>query len=275
MSDRLLMTGIAGPEEPFDPWSLDAVLEKALPQPPRCVFYGPHGVGKSTLLANFPGHLALFTEDGKRNLKIRHFPQIATTYDDVTRAIGAVLRQPQGIETFGLDSLDWLEPLIWAETCRRHRIESIESPGYGKGYLLADEVWSELLEGLNAVRAEGIAVVLLAHSEVTTYSPPDSDPYNRYDLALHKRARAMIHEWADLVGFCYEKTTTISKTEGTGKSAKTTTRGGGIVGRFVALSRKPTHEAKNGYGLPDELPLTKDGSTAEQLLSLIHSSFED
>jgi hypothetical protein len=257
-----------------DPWSLDAVLDRAEAKPPRMVFYGPHGVGKSTLLANFPGHLALFTEDGKRNLKIRHFPQVATTYDDVTRAIGAVLRNPAGIQAFGLDSLDWLEPLIWAETCARHRIETIESPGYGKGYLLADEVWAELLEGLNAVRDAGIAVVLLAHSEVTMFSPPDSDPYSRYDLALHKRARAMIHEWADVVGFCYEKALTIQKTEGAGKSAKTITRGGGIVGRYVALTRKTTHEAKNGYGLPDELPLSSDSTTADSLMAMIATSFE-
>lgn len=261
--------------ETVDPWSLDSVVEKAEPRPIRAVFYGTHGVGKTTLASHFPNHIAAFTEDGRRNIKIRHFPQVATSYDDVARAIGAVLRNPSAYSTFILDSLDWFEPLVWSETCQRERIESIESPGYGKGYLLADKVWAEFLQGLDAIRDAGLHTVLLAHHEVTKHEPPDSDAYNRYDLALHKRARAMIHEWADVVGFCYEKGTVISKTEGSGKSAKTTVKGGGIVGRYLALTRKTTHEAKNGYGLPDELPLSKDDSTATNLLAMIAGSFED
>lgn len=254
-----------------DPFSLDAVVDEATPRPIRTVIYGPHGIGKTTLASRFPNPIALFTEDGVRNIRIRRFPAVAQTFDDVERAIGSILRNPGDREAFVLDSLDWLEPLVWAKTCAEERIESIESPGYGKGYTLSDKWWSHLIAGFDALRDAGLHVVLLAHSEITRFNPPDSEPYDRYDLALHKRARAMIHEWADVVGFAYEKTFTISKEEGSGKSKKTITRGGGSGGRFLALERRSTWEAKNGYGLPSDIPLVEN--TAAQLLGAIYTSF--
>lgn len=256
-----------------DPFSMDATVEAPSYKPSRIVVYGTHGVGKTSLLSRFPKPIALFTEEGERSITIRRFPQKAETFGDVCKAINAVLRQPGDRQTFGLDSLDWLEPLIWRETCERLAIPDIESAGYGKGYTKADEVWSEFLQGMDAIRAEGLHIVLLAHHEVTKYEPPDSDPYNRFDLALHKRARAMIHEWADVVGFAYEKTYLVQKEEGAGKSKKTVTRGGALGGRYLALTRTSTHEAKNGYGLPDEIPLTDDSNTADELLGRIAHSF--
>ena len=261
-------------QEEIDPFSMDAVISTPEPRAGRFVFYGNHGLGKTTLGANFPAPLLQRTEDGLRNIRVPHFPAVATTYGDIAKGINAVLRNPSAVQTFIHDSLDWTEPLVWAETCARENVPSIESPGYGKGYLLADSVWAELISGFDALRDAGVHVVLLAHAEITKFSPPDDEPYDRYDLALHKRARAMIHEWADVVGFCYEKTYTVSKTEGTGKNARTTTRGSGSGGRWLALERKSTHEAKNGFGLPAEIELTKDATTANRLLELIRTSYE-
>ncbi len=259
--------------EPIDPFDVDAATEAAPMRPPRVVVYGMHGLGKTTLASHFPNPIALFTEDGKGAIPIRSFPQQATEYAHVVNAITSVLRKPKDRRTFVLDSLDWLEPLVWAETCRRNTLQNIEEAGYGKGYLYADEVWAELLRGFDALHDAGFIVVLLAHSEVTRFTPPDDEPYDRYDLALHKRARAMIHEWADVVGFAYEKVYTISKTEGKGKTAKTITRGGGLGGRFLALERRSTHEAKNRFGLPSEIALVNDSTTADELLGRIAHSY--
>lgn len=257
----------------MDPWSLDAVVETPTVKAFRAVIYGTHGVGKTTLFSHFPNHVLARVEDGEGSINVRHFPNRVESYEHACRAIGAVLRDPSRYQFLGFDTIDWLEPLIWAETCQREKIESIESVGYGKGYLLADNVWREFLDGLNAVRDAGVNVILLAHHEVTQYAPPESEPYNRYDLNLHKRARAMIHEWADIVGFCHEKSTVIQKTEKVGKQEKTTTRAGGLVGRYIGFTRKPTYEAKNRYGMPDEIPLTKDHTTAGEILRLIIESY--
>lgn len=259
--------------ETENPFTLDACVETPTPRPVRAIVYGTHGVGKTTFGAHWPGVRALFVEDGRRSIRIRHFPALATSYQDVVAAMMATLSAPEQTGTFMLDSLDWLEPLIWAETCARNSLGHIEEPGYGKGYVLADDVWKELFRGFDALRDAGMHVLLLAHAEAVTFNPPESDAYTRHDLALHKRARAIAHEWADLVGFAYEKTNVKQRTEGTGKSAKTITKGGATLGRFLALERKSTHEAKNGFGLPAEIPFTQDATTATQLLDLIMQSY--
>lgn len=256
-----------------DPFSLEAAIDDPTARPSRCVFYGPHGIGKTALAARFPNPIIAFTERGKGNIRVRSFPALVTKYDEMNRAIGVLLRGGHDRQTFVLDSLDWFEPIVWAETCARHALGSIEEPGYGKGYFMADEVWSEFLSGLDALSDAGLHVVLLAHADVTSFSPPESDKYDRYDIALHKRARAMIHEWADVVGFCYEKTYLKSIEEGSGKHKKITYKGGGSGGRIVALERRTTWEAKNRYGLPAEIPLTDSNETATELIRMIAESY--
>ena len=260
-------------DTPFDPFDVDAATETTAPKPGRIVVYGQHGLGKTTLASHFPNPIALFTEDGKGAIPIRSFPQRATEYAHVVAAISSILKKPTDRQTFVLDSLDWLEPIVWAETCARNELENIEAAGYGKGYLYADDVWAELFRGFDALHDAGFTVVLLAHSEITRFTPPDSEPYDRYDMALHKRALAMVHEWADVVGFAYEKVYTISKTTGKGVNAKTTTRASGVGGRFLALERTATHEAKNRFGLPSEIELRNDPSTAAELLGRIAHSY--
>ena len=267
------MTTVTEEQSQLDPFSLDACVDEPTPRPVRAVVYGTDGIGKTTFGSHWPGVRALFTEDGRRSIRIRHFPHIATTYQDVINAMMAVLREPEKTGTFMLDSLDWLESLIWAETCARNNIESIEAPGYGKGYVFADDIWKELLRGFDALRDAGIHVLILAHNEVVRFNPPESEPYDRHDIKLHKRARAIVHEWADVIAFAYEKTYTTTRTEGSGKNAKTITKGGASGGRFLALERKSTHEAKNGFGMPAEIPFTKDATTAQQFLYLIAQSY--
>lgn len=261
--------------EYIDPFSLDAVVSTATQEPPAMIIYGPDGIGKTSLVSHFPKPIGMFTEKGWGRLSVARFPQLATCFDDLVRGIGALVRDPRGHETFFLDTADWAEQFIWAEVCARNGRPSIESFDFGKGYVLADEVWAELLSGLDALRERGVMTVLLAHAEVTRYTDPNSDPYDRFDLKLHKRARAKLREWADVVGFCYEKTFVKTLESGTGKNKKVVQSRGMAVenGRVLALTRKPAFEAKNRYGLPDEIPLSPDSSTAEELLGRIAHSF--
>ena len=169
--------------------------------PPRVVLFGPHGVGKTTFGASAPKPILLPTEEGLGGLEVPHFP-LLRSFGAVIEAIGALYQDEHDFQTAVIDSADWLEPLVWTETCTRHNEANIESWGYARGYLHALDQWREILEGLNALRAErGMAIVFLAHTEIKRFDAPDSEPYDRYQIKLQTRAAALIEEWADAVLF--------------------------------------------------------------------------
>jgi hypothetical protein len=76
------------------------------------------------------------TEDGLGNLDVTAFP-LARRFEDVMEAIGSLYTEQHQFATVVIDSLDWLEPLVWQHTARQHNQPDIESFGYGKGYLAA------------------------------------------------------------------------------------------------------------------------------------------
>ena len=233
--------------------SLASISNNPTIAPPRLVVYGTHGVGKTTFAAGAPKPIVLPTEEGLGNLKVDHFP-LLTSYDDVMGAIGILYQEKHDFETVVIDSADWLEPLVWVETCRKHSKADIEEFGYGKGYLHALDQWRELFDGLNALRAErGMAVMFLAHTEIKRFDSPDTEPYDRYQIKLQTRARALIEEWADAVMFANFKTFTTKADVGFNKSV---TRGVGQGERKLYTEERPAYTAKNRYSLPPELDFT-------------------
>ncbi len=152
-----------------------------------------------------------------------------------------------------VDSLDWLERLIWAEVCRKRGVESIEDIGYAKGYTFALTQWREVLEGLAALRNQrDMMVILLAHCAIEKFENPETDSYDRYVPRLHKHASAVVQEWCDEVLFATYRVHTKQVDEGFGRKKA---KGVGTGERIVRTAERPAHVAKSRLDLPDELPL--------------------
>ena len=230
------------------------------PKPPRIVIYGPHGVGKNTFAASAPKPVLIDIEDGHpSDTPIDAFPK-AQTFADVIEAFGALYTEKHDFETVIVDSLDWLEPLIQAEACSRNQWSDIEQPGYGKGYNAALTVWREYLDAINGLRNDkGMAVIQTAHSQITRFDSPETEPYDRYGIKLQKAASALVQEHADIVLFANYKVAT-TKTE-TGFNKKVT-RGVGAGQRVIYTEERPAFHAKNRHRLPPELPLDWSALTA-------------
>ena len=221
-------------------------------QPPRIMVYGSEGVGKSTFAANAPRTVFIQTEDGLSEIDCSKLP-LATSFDEVVRQLVAIRDEEHEFGTLALDSLDWLERLIWDRVCQDYGVKCIEKAdgGYGKGYTHALTYWRQIVNLLGEIRAKRkMAIILLAHAKVERFEDPEHPAYDRYTPRLHKSACSLVCEWVDAVLFATKRMRVDSDT---GKAAPVGADGGE---RVLRSNGSPTCIAKNRFGLPSEFPLS-------------------
>lgn len=214
------------------------------PAPRRCMIYGVQGVGKSTFAASADKPIFIQTEDGLGEINCAKFP-LARSFSDVMKALSELRHEPHKFATVVVDSLDWLERLIWHEVCQRKNVKNIEDIGFQKGYVFALDEWRDFINAIGALRHErGLAIILLAHSKVEKFQTPEDSAYDRFSPRLHKLASAVVMEWCDEVLFAtYSSATDPKKTRNT------------LPERIMRTCEGPTHVAKNRINMPPELPL--------------------
>ena len=233
--------------------SLASLRSSTSLSPPRLLLYGVAGVGKTEFAAASPRPVILQTEDGLGRIEATTFG-LLRSFDEIMEALGALYTESHEFETLVVDSLDWLEPLVWQHTARTHNQPDIESFGYGKGYLAALDTWRSFLDGVNALRDErGMGVVLIAHAEIKRFDSPETEPYDRYQPKLHRSASALVQEHVDAVLFANYRVSTLKSDVGFNKKVVRGVSGGD---RLLHTAERPAFLAKNRFGLPETLPLS-------------------
>lgn len=225
------------------------------PKPPRIIVHGPHGVGKTTLLASLPDPVVVQTEDGLGLIDVPHFP-LANSFGDVTDALKAVGDSDE-FKSLLVDSLDHLDLLIQTEVCKRNGWSSITQPDYGKGYGEIVPLWREFMSLINSLRNEcGMIIGMTAHSVVRTFSDPEQAGYDRYEIKLTKTKSVdisgLVQESADLVLFA-NFDTAVSEI----KSDNKRVIGKGSSARSLYSEKRPAFDAKNRFKLPVKVSLTE------------------
>lgn len=230
-----------------------ASLSRNTPKPPRIVIYGDAGCGKTTFGACAPDPVFIQTEDGLGNLDATAFP-LAASFDDVMLALQSLYTEENSFKTLVVDSLDWLEPLVWQKVCVLHNVPSIESMPYGKGYVEALAIWRQFFEGITALRdARNMTVIMIAHSQVVRVEDPTLPAYDRHGLKLHKRAAAIAEEFADVILYAAMQTNTVTEDAGfNNKRVRAVTSGE----RIMHTIGQPAFLAKSRFSLPSPLPLS-------------------
>lgn len=219
----------------------------------KVVIYGPEGIGKTTFASHFPNPVFIDTEGSTSHYDLQRFPaptSWAMLLEEVQQAAGS----PACCRTLVIDTADWAEKLCTQSLLARCKKTGIEDFGYGKGYTYLNEDFGKLLNLLNEVVAAGIHVVFTAHAAMRKFEQPDEmGAYDRWELKLHKLNSAMLKEWADMVLFANYRTFAVAVDD---KGKKFKAQGGE---RVMYTSHHPCWDAKNRYGLPEELPFSFDG----------------
>jgi hypothetical protein len=219
----------------------------------KVVLYGPEGIGKSTLAAQFPRPVFIDTEGSTTEMDVDRLPK-PSSWEMLKQQVDWVKQQRGRFGTLVIDTIDWAELLCNESVCAAHQKKGIEDFGYGKGYIYAEEEFGRFLNLLSDVIEAGIHVVLNAHAQIVKFEQPDEmGAYDRYQLKLGKktgsRTAALVKEWADMVLFINYKTFSVA-TDDKGRKHK----GQGGV-RTIYATHHPAWDAKNRHDLPDEFPL--------------------
>jgi AAA domain len=223
------------------------------PRPHFIGLYGPGGVGKSTFAATAPAAVFLGTDDGVATMDVASFPA-PKTWQDVKAAVSDLLIEKHDFETLVIDTINGLEPLVWAHVCKEAQCKSIEEVdgGFGKGYVRAEEEWVEFFKSLKRLRMK-MNVIVLGHSKIkSTEDPYENERYDRHLLKMDQRGAALLHESVDCMFFANFKTTS-SKEKGA-KKAKMS----GDGRRRMFTEERPAFLAKSRFDLPFEMELSWD-----------------
>jgi len=216
----------------------------------KVVIYGPEGIGKSTFASQFPNTIFSDIEGSTVALDVRRLPK-PTSWTMLLQQALFIKANPTICNTYAIDTADWAEKLCLAQICANKSLTGIEDMNYGKGYVYLAEEWGKWLNLLEDLIEIGINVVITAHAFMRKFEQPDElGSYDRWELKLQKKTAPLLKEWADMVLFANYKTIVVNVDGQGATKGKNKAQGGQ---RVMYTTHHPCWDAKNRYGLPDEI----------------------
>ncbi len=231
---------------------LNQITTKPNLKPPRIAIHGKPGVGKTSFAADADNVLFMPLEEGLATLKVAHLAK-PETYANVMSALWELRTEQHDYRVLAIDTIDKMEPLVWQAVCEAGGQENIEDFGYGKGYTKADIAWREFFQALDDLQDRGMTIIVLCHNEGRMIEDPQIGAYTHFTPKLHKRANALLTEWADIIG--YLDTERVAVDKGDKRETRTSQSTGQ---RVLYLEDMGAFVAKNRYDLPPMIQIPKE-----------------
>lgn len=267
---------------PYTMKSVQNTMDKLVP--PSIILYGVEKIGKSSFGAKMDNPIFIQTESGLNNINTSAFPVCETDTDEngyvlqsgyskVLECLTTLAMEEHKYKTVVIDSLDWLEPLIWDEVCKQtntYPIEKVDG-GFGKGFAVALEKWRDYFKYLNYLREEkGMTVLQIAHSKIKETKSPDADIYDKFTIKLQDgknvSAANTLFEYADIILFANYQINTVK--EKIGKDMNRNRAIGGNI-RYLYTEERPAFKAGNRYNFADKILFDKEGKCWSEMKKTI------
>lgn len=230
--------------------------------PPRLLVYGMDGVGKSSFAAQAPRPIFIQVEEGLDQIGPARFP-VQKTYEGVINCLNLLAREKHDYQSVVIDSVSWLEKIIFEKICANSKKNTIAEAagGFGKGEQTGLVMWREVVGLLDTCRNRGMAIILLSHQGKEDAGLPEYPMMKVTGPRLHaKTSSPFLREWVDATLWLTRRMSV--STVGAGLKETQIAQPIGADGgeRIIQTAATPMTIAKNRYNLPFEIPFPKDGS---------------
>jgi len=237
-------------------------------KPIALMFYGVHGIGKSTFPSEAPEPIYVGSEENDE-LEVARMPKVRQ-WSDLEGQLYDLLHTDHGFKTVVIDTLDSLEQIAAKEILKGHSGKTLATVfgGFGKGYEKMRDMFAGIRDNyLIPLRDQKeMNVILLAHSVKEKHEDPITNTsYDHYSTALDKRIKPIFHDWVSAILFANYLNFKAENSEG-----KEYLEGDGQ--RVIFTEERPSHIAKNRFGLPYEVEFNKEG-TYQAVSELIHAFY--
>jgi hypothetical protein len=224
---------------------------------PIILIFGNEGRGKTTLASKAPKPVALLLERGlPKGVTIDAIEGVAS-FDDVLGVLRDLYTDHHGYRSLIIDTMDSLEALLIEHVCRCNGWKTIETPAYGKGFVIADAEWQRFIRGVTAIRDKhDMTIIMTCHAEVVNVNDPRAPSYSSYQPKLHKRGRGLVMDACDAVFFLAEdlRITTDDNNR---------VRASASPQRHLFTEGSPSFSAKNRFAMPAKIAIPIDFSFDE------------
>jgi len=177
-------------------------IERSRRERPRlAIVYGEPGIGKTTLAARLPGCLLVDLED-----RAGHVDMDVVRVDSWL-ALRATVREIATADiphrVIAIDTIDRAQDLATAWLCSERGWDTLDTPGYGRGYVELRAAMLALADDIMDIISSGRGVLLLAHAQRQRVEDPAQGEWDRWTVRMHDAPRSSVAavyvERADIV----------------------------------------------------------------------------
>ena len=231
-------------------------VEKPKTQPAIITIAGDAGVGKTSLAAQWPKPIFIRAEDGMQAIpeetRPDAFPVLSSVEEIWTQLMG-LIQEEHPYKTVVVDSVTALETMFIQHVVDTdpNKPKSINQAlgGYGAGLRAVAAMHQRVRKAAGMLRAKGIAVIFLAHTDVETVDPPDGTSYTRMSLRLSIRSQQAYIDDVDMVGLLALETYRRRSERGADKAVSS-------GDRVLMCAASAAHVSKNRYGIVEPIPVS-------------------